>query len=196
MFMVAKVNRYLSLFGEMCSQCPGEVLPPTDDGLLKFTTSNSFINTVETSGHRRISAPPPRPDVESPDPTQCYQTTVPDRLKQECFETIVPRLPRIWDNHHGIDHFRVCWDAITPDQHPVITRHPHHRLANLYVAAGGSFHCWKFLPTIGRYVVNMLNGANNGVEYDEAWAWKKERKGQGVHEKLIPRKEFSQYKNV
>lgn len=105
-------------------------------------------------------------------------------------------MPQIFNTHRGIDYFRICWDAITPDQHPVITRHPHHRLNNLYLAAGGSFHCWKFLPTIGRYVVNVLDGVSNGVESDEAWAWKSERKGQGVHDSLVPRKELGQYNNI
>lgn len=118
---------------------------------------------------------------------------VPQLLGQECIDSIRPRLPQIFENDRRIDYFRICWDAITSDQHPVISRHPHQRLANLYMAVGGSFHCWKFLPNIGRYVANMLKGVSNGADYDEAWAWKKERKGQGVHDKLKPSKEFGQY---
>lgn len=173
---------------------PGEVIPPTDSGLLKFTNSTSFTNTIEISPARRVSAPPPHPDyADVPEKSQNHQMMVPQLLAQECIDSIRPRLPRIFENNRRIDYFRICWDAITPDQHPVISRHPHQRLANLYMAFGGSFHCWKFLPTIGRYVANMLKGVSNGADYDEAWAWKKERKGQGVHDKLIPSKEFGQY---
>lgn len=149
---------------------------------------------METSPSRRISVPPPHPDYEGvPDPSQSYQTVIPHLLGQECMNSIRPRLPEIFEDHRKIDYFRICWDAITPDQHPLITLHPHPRLANLYMAVGGSFHCWKFLPTIGQYVANMLDGVSNGVDHDEAWAWKQDRKGQGVHDKLIPSKEFGQY---
>lgn len=192
--MARKVGRPSHYWINEYSQCPGEVIPPTEGGLLKFTNSLSFTNTSATSRSRRISVPPPHPDYERvPDPSESYQTIIPDSLAKECLESIRPRLPQIFDNHRKIDYFRLCWDAITPDQHPVITRHPHQRLTNLYLATGGSFHCWKFLPTIGRYVVNMLDGVSNGIDLDKAWAWKKEREGRGVHDKLIPTRELGQY---
>lgn len=161
---------------------------------MKFTNSLSFTNTDEASP-RRISVPPSAPDREDiPEMVQTYETTIiPHQLQQECIDSIRPRLPQIFENDRQIDYFRICWDAITPDQHPLITQHPHPQLSNLCLAVGGSFHCWKFLPTIGQYVVNVLDGVSNGSEYDEAWAWKTERQGQGVHDKLVPRKEFGSY---
>jgi sarcosine oxidase/L-pipecolate oxidase len=58
---------------------------------------------------------------------------------------------------------------------------------------GGSFHCWKFLPIIGKYVVNVLEDVSNGGEKDRAWMWKATmslEKKRGVHEKVIPRREL------
>ena len=56
---------------------------------------------------------------------------------------------------------------------------------------GGSFHSWKFLPIIGKYVVNVLNGVSNGEEKDRRWAWKDGRlQGRGAHEKVVPKREL------
>lgn len=44
----------------------------------------------------------------------------------------------------------------TPAQDFVISAIP--ELEHLFVAAGGSFHGWKFLPNIGGYVVKMIEG--------------------------------------
>ncbi|CAI7625027.1 unnamed protein product [Penicillium manginii] len=122
------------------------------------------------------------------------QTDAPKGLRDECINAIQARLPQILSNSRQIDYYRLCWDAITPDQHPLITPHPHPLLSNLYLAAGGSFHCWKFLPTIGKYVANVLAGISNGADRDAAWAWKSEgTKSQGgVHSKLRPGRELGE----
>lgn len=74
-----------------------------------------------------------------------------------------------------------------------MTRHPDPRLGNLYLAIGGSFHSWKFLPIIGKYVVNVLNGVSNGEEKDQNWMWKSEgwdEGRRGAYKKVIPRREL------
>ncbi len=38
------------------------------------------------------------------------------------------------------------------------------------MATGGSFHGWKFLPVIGKYVVRMLEGSL-GKTLAARWAW-------------------------
>ncbi|KAJ5595405.1 FAD dependent oxidoreductase [Penicillium hispanicum] len=160
----------------------GEILPPTASGILKFTTSNSFTNTIQTTTGHRISVPP-----------MTNQQEVPKSLQTELIDAIRPRLPQLFTGNRKAEYYRLCWDAITPTQHPVITRHPRAELSNLYLAIGGSFHCWKFLPTIGQYVANILNGTSNGPDRDEAWKWKQKPQGRGVHDKLIPTKELADY---
>jgi sarcosine oxidase/L-pipecolate oxidase len=51
-----------------------------------------------------------------------------------------------------------------------VTPHPHSK--NLFLATGGSFHGWKFLPVIGDYIVQMLRGTLQQDLYDK-WAWDK-----------------------
>ncbi|KAH7113429.1 hypothetical protein EDB81DRAFT_873546 [Dactylonectria macrodidyma] len=51
-----------------------------------------------------------------------------------------------------------CHKYASPPTHDfVISPHPH--CNNLYLATGGSFHGWKFLPAIGGYVVDMIQGS-------------------------------------
>ncbi|PYI10715.1 FAD/NAD(P)-binding domain-containing protein [Aspergillus sclerotiicarbonarius CBS 121057] len=160
----------------------GEVIPPTAEGILKFTNATSFTNTIRTVTGHKISVPLPD------------QAGVPQQLQEDHIRAIRPRLPQILDNNHQPDYWRLCWDAISPTQHPLITRHPDDRLSHLYFAVGGSFHCYKFLPTIGKYVVNVLHGVSNGPEKDKAWAWKTVRAGErGVHEHLVPEREFRDF---
>ncbi|KAJ5109994.1 hypothetical protein N7532_002639 [Penicillium argentinense] len=172
-------------FGMMLIVITGEVIPPTASGILKFTYSTSFQNTIHTPTGHTISIPP-----------SDSQSTAPESLRNECLASIRPRLPSLLTPDHKIDYYRLCWDAITPDQHPLITAHPHAQLSNLYLAAGGSFHCWKFLPTIGQYVANVLAGTSNGADRDQWWAWKTQDENEqgGVHDKLRPHREWNNWR--
>lgn len=161
---------------------PGEVIPPTASGVLKFTSSTSFKNTVQTAAGHEISIP-----VED-------QSNAPAKLQEDCIATVRARLPQLLDHGREPDYYRLCWDAFSASQHPLIARHPDPRLANLSFAVGGSFHFYKFLPTIGRHVINVLEGTGNGPARDRAWSWKSAAENErGVHESLAPKKEFKDF---
>ena len=106
-------------------------------------------------------------------------------------------MPSLLENGPDIAYWRSCWDSITPEQHQLITKHPNPSLSNLYLAVGGSFHSWKFLPTIGMYVSNVIEDISNGQEKDQNWAWKQHgwQDGaiKGAHEKVVPTAEFRDF---
>ncbi|KAF1851071.1 FAD dependent oxidoreductase [Cucurbitaria berberidis CBS 394.84] len=164
----------------------GEVLPPAaSTRLLKFTNARSFTSTSTTISGHKLSAPPTRP-----------QTTVSRTLMQETLERMALKTMPDFASRTP-DYWRLCWDAITPSQDQLITKHPHPRLSNLYLAVGGSFHSWKFLPTIGKYVVNVLQGVSNGEEKDKRWEWKTGPfEGRGAHEKVVPKRELSSLDDI
>ena len=65
-------------------------------------------------------------------------------------------------------------DGVTPNQDFIISPHPESR--RLYIAGGGSFHGWKFLANIGKYVTQMLNGElEQGLA--KKWAWNRSDEG-------------------
>lgn len=154
----------------------GEMMPPNHERLFKFTNANTFTNYETLPSGRKISVP------NSKD-----QSYVPDKLKEQSLEIIRARLPQILDNGRVPDLWRLCWDVISPDQNQLITQHPDPRLSNLYFATAGSFHSWKFLPIIGKYVVNVLKGESNGEQKDKAWKWKSTWSERGAHEKTLPK---------
>ncbi len=160
----------------------GEMMPPNRDRLFKFTNANTFTNYETLPSGRKISV------ASSKD-----QSYAPEKLKEQSMEIIKARLPQILDGGRVPDEWRLCWDVISPDQNQLITQHPDPRLSNLYLATAGSFHSWKFLPIIGKYVVNVLKGKSNGEEKDEAWRWKSRWADRGAHEKILPRADLKDF---
>lgn len=56
-----------------------------------------------------------------------------------------------------------------PDYHFLISPHPEHE--GLKLAVGGSAHGFKFLPVIGKYIVQMLEGSlDEGIA--RKWKWR------------------------
>ncbi|KAF2805598.1 uncharacterized protein BDZ99DRAFT_540128 [Mytilinidion resinicola] len=116
---------------------------------------------------------------------------VPEKLQQETLDAIVAKLFLNYVQRTP-EYWRMCWDSVMPAQDQLVTKYPYSRLQNLYLAVGGSFQSWKFLPIIGEYVVNVLNGVGNGEEKDRRWAWKVEKpEGWGAHEKVVLRRDLS-----
>ena len=96
----------------------------------------------------------------------------------------------------GIGHPLACFlseadgvfhrDAVTPNQDWIISAHP--RCKGLYIAAGGSFHSWKFMPILGHYVVQMLQGKLD-EEPASRWAWDRSNDG-GAMPEYFPRRDL------
>jgi sarcosine oxidase/L-pipecolate oxidase len=78
-------------------------------------------------------------------------------------------------------------EGITPTQDFIISSHP--RCENLFIATGGSFHGWKFLPILGDYVVNLLDGKLD-EDLVKRWAWDRENEAEPGQEKLLPEREL------
>lgn len=74
-------------------------------------------------------------------------------------------------------------DAVTPTQDLIIASCP--RCQGLYFATRGSSHGWKFMPTIGRYVVKMLDGML-AHSLAKRWTWDRKKNEDGAHAHLLP----------
>ncbi|KAJ8127798.1 hypothetical protein O1611_g5837 [Lasiodiplodia mahajangana] len=150
------------------SHTHGESIPPTIEGKLKFNFEVSFTNKEyhEASG-QTISVPPVRSSQST------WGHDVPEELKGKVMKVVehvygkdAPGL--------AVESYRMCWDAVTPNQDWVISPHP--ACKGLYIAGGGSFHAWKFLPIIGKYVTQMLKGQLI-AEQAQRWAWDRNDEG-------------------
>ncbi|CAK4031497.1 L-pipecolate oxidase [Lecanosticta acicola] len=159
----------------------GEVIPPPkENNLLKYTNANTFTSMTTTPSGHKISVPPRRD-----------QHIVPEALKRETEAVMSSRVMPTFAQGKTPEYWRLCWDARTPTQDWLLTQHPHPQLSNLYLATGGSFHSYKFLPIIGKYVVNVLSGKGNGGEKDQAWGWKStDVQWRGAHEQTEPKRDL------
>ena len=83
--------------------------------------------------------------------------------------------------------FKLTRDSITPSKNFIISPHP--RCKNLFVAAGGSFHAWKFLPILGKYVLEMLGGRLD-PKLAKVWAWDRDKSEPMSRDDLWPQREL------
>ncbi|KAK2797394.1 hypothetical protein FQN50_009195 [Emmonsiellopsis sp. PD_5] len=141
---------------------PAECIPRSGPGLVKCTHERSFTHKVfhETS-NQQISVPPSRITQ------QTWSQDVPYGLKDEV-KAVRDKLFGNWVDNMEPEEYRMCWDSITPNQDWIISPHPN--VQNLYIVGGGSFHGWKFLPNIGKYVVQMIDGELE-EDFVKRWAW-------------------------
>lgn len=196
-------------------------MPPTADGELKFCRDLSFTNSIIHSTSDQTISVPSFTSGETQWTTPADMCTAlrqelhgvmrgiygheADGLDLETFRLcwcVLSLLSAFSIASTPFSMFATCMkssefrltpnssrDAITPSQNPLVTQHRH--CPNLYFATGGSFHGWKFLPIIGRYVVQMLKGKLED-EMRVRWAWDKgdASDGVGAHGGLWPRREF------
>ncbi|KAL6361822.1 hypothetical protein LRP88_05298 [Fusarium phalaenopsidis] len=146
-------------------QVKGEGMSILDDGTIKFNCDLCFTN---------FQVFPATGEAMSVVPDQSMYNTWTGPRFLKFFED---RARRTFNGLYGkevedikIEAYRMCWDASTPTHDFLISPHPH--CDNLYLATGGSFHGWKFLPVIGDYVVDMLQGTLDS-DFADRWAWDK-----------------------
>ncbi|CAN8097914.1 unnamed protein product [Discula destructiva] len=138
----------------------GEVVPASaENGMLRYNlTKTRIANTVRTKGGTRISLPPARRSQED----------VPEQLKVDMKDTLSSRL--MPEFAKAKPKWRLCWDNCSPTEDLLLCEHP--QLQDCFIITGGSFNGYKFMPNIGKYMINVLKRQSNGREMDEAWGWK------------------------
>ncbi len=92
---------------------------------------------------------------------------IPDEARVAINEFIDNLLPQF--SGRALKEAKICWCTDTPDQHLLITRHP--KYPELLLGTGDSGHAFKFLPTIGSYIADALEGKSRGVKPE--WGWRK-----------------------
>ncbi|KAL8952946.1 MAG: hypothetical protein Q9222_001165 [Ikaeria aurantiellina] len=165
----------------------GEAMPATD-GLLKFVSEVSFTNTVH---HDQSGQDMSLPVIDPATSQWTSPETVPRALRED--------LDNVMKDIYGKQAagmkpstYRICWDGATLDNNWFICPHP--RCSKLYIATAGSFHGWKFLPIVGEYVVQMLQGTLS-EEMKRRWSWDRPL-GSPEPDPCRPNKEFQDIKNA
>ncbi|KAK2806203.1 hypothetical protein FQN50_005926 [Emmonsiellopsis sp. PD_5] len=138
----------------------GYFFPPQKDGTFKMAHS-IFITNTSTDPDTGLTTSIPHTFTQSP------KDDLPLEIEATMRRNLKRVLPELADRPFSFT--RICWDADTPDRHFLATPHPEHK--NLYFAAGGSAHGFKFLPVLGRYIVDMLEGKLDPATA-HSWRWR------------------------
>ncbi|PGH05602.1 hypothetical protein AJ79_06769 [Helicocarpus griseus UAMH5409] len=146
----------------------GYLFPPQKNGVLKLAHGHFVVNT-KTDPETGLTTSIPHTFVESP------KDGLPLEIEAAMRRDLKRVLPELADR--PFCYTRICWDADTADRHFLVTAHPDRK--NLYFATGGSAHGFKFLPVLGKYVVDMLEGKLDPTTA-HSWRW---RAGQEVNAK-------------
>ena len=138
----------------------GYFFPPGRDGVFKMAHSK-FITNTQRDNHTGIHTSIPHTFLANPS----------DDLPIEIEQTMRTNLRRILPDlaDRPFSYTRLCWDADTPDRHFLVSPHPDHN--GLFIATGGSAHGFKFMPILGKYIADMLEGVLE-PEIVKAWAWR------------------------
>lgn len=76
---------------------------------------------------------------------------------------------------------RLCWYTDSFDNHFVIDFVP--GTEGVMVATGGSGHAFKFLPTLGKHVVDRIEGKSDGL--NDLWQWRSRDPGQTPYNNIM-----------
>lgn len=98
-------------------------------------------------------------------------TTVPRQALRVVEAFLAENLPELAAEGIRISYTRVCWYTDSFDNHFVIDHVPG-TSESLMVATGGSGHAFKYLPNIGKWVVNAIEGEGQEESPSRSWKWR------------------------
>ncbi|CAK7232851.1 hypothetical protein SCUCBS95973_008397 [Sporothrix curviconia] len=136
----------------------GIMFPPDENNLLKLCSCRTITNYQSTTA--------PGMSVLHSLGDYPYDGC-PAEIEKEMRAFVADIAPELADR--AFVSTKMCWDAIAKDLNFRICPFPEAR--NLYVATMGSNHGFKFLPVIGKYVVDMIEGSLDADLLD-LWRWK------------------------
>ncbi|KAF4965462.1 hypothetical protein FSARC_6764 [Fusarium sarcochroum] len=136
----------------------GIIFPPDENGLIKLC-SVRLVTNYKNHEHDDASVLHSVGDYPF--------DGCPKELEDEIRQFVREMIPELADR--PFVHTRICWDGMATDLNFRICPYPENK--NLYIATAGSNHGFKFLPIIGRYVADLLEG-NLDEDLKDLWSWK------------------------
>ncbi|KAM6519363.1 hypothetical protein FALCPG4_013003 [Fusarium falciforme] len=136
----------------------GIIFPPDENGLIKLCSVRLVTNykNHDVPGASILHSIGDYPDDGCP-----------KELEDEIRQFVREMIPELADRPFVTT--RLCWDGMAKDLNFRICPYPSTK--NLYIATAGSNHGFKFLPVIGKYVADMLEG-KLAKEWTDLWSWR------------------------
>ena len=95
-------------------------------------------------------------------------------------------MPEIVEHEVPLIKSRICWYNDSFDNNLVVARVPSRK--NLVVATGGSGHGFKYLPVLGRWIVDIIEGketTGDDAEVARRWRWRRLGDGEVPKNRLM-----------
>jgi sarcosine oxidase/L-pipecolate oxidase len=143
----------------------GFFFEPNVEGQIKFCNEfPGFTNNI-TLPSGRITSQPRSHAYHSGD-------SIPNKSREEIRDFITKTLPQFKDRPFVKQ--KICWCADTMDREWLISTHPRH--ANLILGTGDSGFGFKMLPTIGKYLSDLVEGKSIEPMLQDVWRWRPENR--------------------
>ncbi|KAL7921840.1 FAD dependent oxidoreductase [Trichoderma austrokoningii] len=110
-------------------------------------------------------------------------TQVPQQAHKVVTKFLDEYLPELGNAGIHISETRLCWYTNSFDNHYVIDRVPLYE--GLMCATGGSGHAFKFLPNIGNWVMDVMEGIGLDRPAIKAWRWRALQDGEEPVNRLM-----------
>ncbi|WRT65294.1 uncharacterized protein IL334_002237 [Kwoniella shivajii] len=143
----------------------GFFFEPNEYGVIKVC--DEFPGFTRFKEHQPYGASAPKkvsvPRSHAKHPTD----TIPDESEASIGRAVDAFLPRFKDKKRF--NQALCWCTDTADANLLICEHP--KWKNFVLATGDSGHSFKLLPSIGKHVVELLEG-NLAEDLANSWKWR------------------------
>ncbi|EED20883.1 sarcosine oxidase, putative [Talaromyces stipitatus ATCC 10500] len=143
----------------------GFFFEPNEYGVIKVC--DEFPGFSHFKEHQPYGAPSPKlisvPRSHAKYPTDTY----PDASEATIRKAIARFMPRF--KNKELFNRSMCWCTDTADANLLICEHP--RWKNFILATGDSGHTFKLLPSIGKHIVELIEGSLS-QELAQEWRWR------------------------
>ncbi|KAM0257366.1 hypothetical protein ACHAQJ_004454 [Trichoderma viride] len=157
--------------------------PVDEHGILKIGyRGTKYTNPQAQSDSQERSVPVTKWSSSSTS-SNSTMTKIPQQAHQAVTKFLDEYLPELGNSGIHISESRLCWYTDSFDNHYVIDRVPGYK--GLMCATGGSGHAFKFLPNIGNWVVDVIEGVGLDRPAIKAWRWRTLQGGEEPINKLM-----------
>lgn len=114
-------------------------------------------------------------------------TGLPEKSEQIIHNFVEKYLPELREHGLYITGTRLCWYTDSFDNQFVVDAVPER--PGVMIATGGSGHAFKFLPVLGKFVVNRIEGGGGDVveeqEFLQRWQWRRLKEGEQPYNPIM-----------
>ncbi|KAL5091681.1 hypothetical protein Trisim1_002896 [Trichoderma cf. simile WF8] len=158
--------------------------PVDEHGILKIGyRGTKYTNPQQQSDGQERSVPVTKWSGNLGETATPVVNQVPEQAHKVVTKFLDEYLPELGNAGIHISESRLCWYTDSFDNHYVIDHVPGYE--GLVCATGGSGHAFKFLPNIGNWVVDVIEGVGLERPAIKAWRWRSLKDGDEAVNKLM-----------